>query len=46
MIRLNHLHPPFNNVKARQAMYYLVNQADFLNAISATRSTTSVCPAC
>ena len=33
MIRLNHLHPPFNNVKARQAMYYLVNQEDFLRAI-------------
>ena len=33
MIRLNHLHPPFNNVKARQAMYYLINQEDFLRAI-------------
>lgn len=33
MIRLNHLQPPFDNVKARQAMYYLVNQEDFLRAI-------------
>ena len=33
MIRLNHLHPPFNNIKARQAMYYLINQEDFLRAI-------------
>ena len=33
MIRLNHLHPPFDNVKARQAMYYLINQEDFLRAI-------------
>jgi peptide/nickel transport system substrate-binding protein len=33
MIRLNHLHPPFNNVKARQAMYYLINQENFLRAI-------------
>ncbi len=33
LIRLNHLHPPFNNVKARQAMYYLVNQENFLRAI-------------
>ena len=33
MIRLNHLHPPFNNVKARQAMYYLINQEDYLRAI-------------
>ena len=33
MIRFNHLHPPFNNVKARQAMYYLINQENFLRAI-------------
>jgi peptide/nickel transport system substrate-binding protein len=33
LIRLNHLHPPFNNVKARQAMYYLVNQENFLRAV-------------
>jgi peptide/nickel transport system substrate-binding protein len=33
IIRLNHLQPPFNNVKARQAMYYLINQEDFLRAI-------------
>jgi peptide/nickel transport system substrate-binding protein len=33
LIRLNHLHPPFNNVKARQAMYYLINQEDFLRAV-------------
>ena len=33
MIRLNHLHPPFNNVKARQAMYYFINQENFLRAI-------------
>src|SRR4029453_3018309 len=32
-VRLNHLHPPFNNVKARQAMYYLINQEDFLRAV-------------
>ena len=33
MIRLNHLHPPFNNKTARQAMYYLVNQEHFLRAV-------------
>ncbi len=32
MMRLNCLHPPFNNVKARQAMLYLINQADILKA--------------
>jgi peptide/nickel transport system substrate-binding protein len=30
--QLNFLYPPFNNVKARQAMLYLVNQADVLKA--------------
>jgi peptide/nickel transport system substrate-binding protein len=33
MIRLNHLHPPFNNPKARQAMYHLINQENFLRAV-------------
>lgn len=31
-LRLNHLHPPFNNPKARQAMIYLVNQEEYLAA--------------
>ncbi len=43
LIRLNHLHPPFNNVKARQAMYYLVNQEDFLRAIVGDPEFFSVC---
>jgi peptide/nickel transport system substrate-binding protein len=30
--RLNWLHPPFNNVKARQAMLYLIDQKAILNA--------------
>ena len=33
LIRLNHLHPPFNNIKARQAMYHLINQEDFLTGV-------------
>lgn len=32
MMRLNWLHPPFNNQKARQAMLYLVDQKAILNA--------------
>ncbi len=32
MMRLNCLHPPFDNVKARQAMLYLINQTDILKA--------------
>jgi len=43
MIRLNHLHPPFNNVKARQAMYHLVNQEDFLRAIIGDPAYYNVC---
>ena len=32
-MRLNHLHPPFDNVEARRAMLHLVNQADVMRAI-------------
>ncbi len=44
-IRLNHLQPPFDNVKARQAMYYLINQEDFLRAIVGNPKYYKVCPA-
>jgi peptide/nickel transport system substrate-binding protein len=43
LIRLNHLHPPFDNVKARQAMYYLVKQDDFLRAIIGDPEYYTVC---
>jgi peptide/nickel transport system substrate-binding protein len=42
-IRLNHLHPPFNNVKARQAMYHLINQEDFLRAVVGNPAYYRVC---
>lgn len=42
-IQLNHLHPPFNNVKARRAMYYILNHADYLNTISADKSLQTLC---
>jgi len=32
LMRPNHLHPPFNNVKARQALALMVNQQDYLSA--------------
>ena len=32
IMRFNHLHPPFNNVKARQAAMYAIAQEDFLRA--------------
>lgn len=33
MIIPNHLHAPFNNPKARQALYHLVNQQEFVSAV-------------
>ena len=33
LIRFNHMHPPFNNVKLRQAVLAMVDQKDFLAAI-------------
>src|SRR5471032_1888020 len=44
MIRLNHLVPPFDNIKARQAMYYLINQEDFLRAIVGDPKYYKICP--
>jgi peptide/nickel transport system substrate-binding protein len=44
MIRLNHLVPPFDNIKMRQAMYYLINQEDFLRAIVGDPKYYRVCP--
>jgi peptide/nickel transport system substrate-binding protein len=32
MMRPNHLHPPFNNVKARQALAMMVNQREYSQA--------------
>jgi peptide/nickel transport system substrate-binding protein len=43
LIRLNHLHPPFNNIKARQAMYHLINQEDFLRAVIGDPEFYRVC---
>jgi peptide/nickel transport system substrate-binding protein len=43
LIRLNHLHPPFNNIKARQAMYHLINQEDFLRAVIGDPKYYNVC---
>ena len=43
MIRLNHLHPPFNNPKARQALYHLINQEDFLRVIVGNPEYYKVC---
>ena len=38
-MRPNFLHPPFNNVKARQALLYLGNQQDYMRAAIGTDPT-------
>ncbi|MCC7282467.1 MAG: ABC transporter substrate-binding protein [Acetobacteraceae bacterium] len=43
ILQLNHLHPPFNNVKARQAMFHIINMPDFLNTIAADKKLQTVC---
>lgn len=45
MIRMNHLHPPFNDPRARQALLYLVNQDDFLRTMFADPELFRVCHA-
>src|SRR5436305_753124 len=32
IMRINHLYPPFNNVDARKALLYLINQEEFMKA--------------
>jgi peptide/nickel transport system substrate-binding protein len=32
-LRVNHLHPPFDNVKARQALLYAIKQEDYLRGM-------------
>jgi peptide/nickel transport system substrate-binding protein len=33
-LRPNHLHPPFNHVKARQALLWMVKQEDYMRAVA------------
>lgn len=32
-LRMNHLHPPFDNPKARQALLYAINQEEYMRAM-------------
>ena len=45
IMRFNHLHPPFDNVKARQAAMYAIAQEDFLRAQVGDPEIYSVCNA-
>ena len=40
VLRINWLHPPFDNAKIRQRRRYALDQPDFLEAMSATSATT------
>jgi peptide/nickel transport system substrate-binding protein len=44
MVRFNHLLPPFDNVKMRQAVLAVADQADFLAALAGDRKNRDLCP--
>ena len=44
-MRINHLHPPFDNKTARQAIQLVVNQETYLQAIVGTPDLYKTCPA-
>jgi peptide/nickel transport system substrate-binding protein len=43
MLRFNHLHPPFNDVKVRQAVQMAVNQSDYLQSIAGSKEYYKEC---
>ncbi|MEX2495269.1 MAG: ABC transporter substrate-binding protein [Woeseia sp.] len=43
MLRMNHLHPPFDDVRARQALLYLIDQERYLQAMFGDPEVTAVC---
>jgi peptide/nickel transport system substrate-binding protein len=43
-IKLNHLQPPFDNVKMRQALLAVVDQRDFLTALAGDQKNWELCP--
>jgi peptide/nickel transport system substrate-binding protein len=42
-IKVNHLQPPFNNVKMRQALQEVVSQEDILTTLAGDKSNWSLC---
>jgi peptide/nickel transport system substrate-binding protein len=42
---INHLNPPFDNVKARKALQLMVDQATYQNAVSTLEGSWRTCPA-
>ena len=44
MLRFNHLHPPFNNIKMRQAVLAVIDQAEFMSALAGDPRNWNLCP--
>lgn len=44
ILRFNHLQPPFNNPKLRQAVLHLVDQKDHMTAVAGDEKNWKVCP--
>jgi peptide/nickel transport system substrate-binding protein len=44
MLRFNHLWPPFDNIKMRQALLAVTNQTDFLTTLAGDASNWELCP--
>src|SRR5437764_10776382 len=44
MVKFNHLLPPFDNVKMRQAILAVADQADFLTALAGDQKNWELCP--
>jgi peptide/nickel transport system substrate-binding protein len=43
-LKFNHLQPPFDNVKMRQALLAVTNQTDYLTALAGDQKNWEVCP--
>jgi peptide/nickel transport system substrate-binding protein len=44
MLRFNHLLPPFNNVKLRQAVLAVIDQSEFMSALAGDPANWNLCP--
>jgi len=44
MVKFNHLLPPFDNVKMRQAILAVADQSDFLAALAGDKKNWDLCP--
>ena len=44
MLRFNELHPPFDNVKMRQAILAVVDQKEYMSAVAGDPENWSICP--